>query len=92
MQHELTHVVDPGRKFKHQKHSSYAELINSDIEFPAFVRQYIELIKNKGISTKVLNAIRSGKQIPVSEIAVWYEQLNDKNKYKFIKQLVKEFV
>jgi hypothetical protein len=90
IQHELTHIVDPGRKFKTQKHSSFSELINSDIEFPAFLRQYIELIKNKGNSIKVLNAIRKGQKIPIPEIAEWFSQLNDENKKKFIKELVKE--
>lgn len=90
IQHELTHLVDPGRKFKQQKHGSFSELVNSDIEFPAFSRQYIELIKDKGLVIKTLNAIRQGKRIPVVEIAKWFDTLDDKNKKKFMNQLVKE--
>lgn len=92
IKHELTHVVDPGRKYKKQNFSSYEDYINSDIEFPAFSRQYIELIKNKGYSSKALNAIRTGKDIPIKEIAQWYKKLNPKNKKKFINQLVKEIL
>lgn len=88
--HELTHVIDPGRRFKTQKHDTFSDYVNSDIEFPAFLQQYIQLIKNKGNSLKVLNAIRTGKKIPIPEIANWFNNLTTDNKRKFIKELVKE--
>lgn len=89
--HELTHVVDPGREYKKQQHGSYDEYINSDIEFPAFMRQNIEYIKsNPELIPKVLDALRYGKNIPNKDISTWYNKLTDKNKKKFVNELVKE--
>lgn len=90
--HELTHVVDPGREHKKQEHGSYEDYINSDIEFPAFLRQNIEFIRNNPkIIQKTLNAIRTGTKLPSADLDKWYNQLNKVNKKKFINQLVKEF-
>ncbi len=90
--HELSHAMDPGREFKKSDSSSFKSYINTDVEFPAFVNQYIELIK--GLSDdnkrKVLDAIRNGKRIPIKEVADWMSKLTFENKMKFIKLLVKE--
>lgn len=90
--HELTHVVDPGREFKHQQHDSYENYINSDIEFPAFAQQYVNLIKTKSNNEKekIINSIRTGSKFHIKEINDWYNQLNEKNKKKFINILVQE--
>lgn len=89
--HELTHVVDPGREYKKQQHGSYDEYVNSDIEFPAFMRQNIEYIKsNPELIPKVLDALRYGKNIPNKDISTWYNKLTDENKKKFVNELVKE--
>jgi hypothetical protein len=90
--HELTHANDPGRKFKKQDFTSFDTYINTDAEFPAFANQYIEIIKAYKNKEKVLDAIRKGKRIPISEIADWMESLSDDNKKKFINLLVKEIL
>ena len=92
--HELSHAMDPGREFKKSDSSSFKSYINTDVEFPAFVNQYIELIKGlpEGSRQKFLDAIRSGKRVPNKEVADWMGKLTFQNKMKFIKLLVKEIV
>ena len=90
--HELTHAIDPGRQFKKQDFTSFDKYINTDIEFPAFANQYIEMIKSYANKEKVLDAIRSGKKVPIPEIAKWMDKLSIENKRKFINQLVKEIL
>lgn len=92
--HELSHAMDPGREFKKSDSSSFKSYINTDVEFPAFVNQYIELIKGlpEVDRLRVLESIRSGKRVPIKEVADWMSKLTFQNKMKFIKLLVKEIV
>jgi hypothetical protein len=94
--HEVTHMMDPGvTSMKKQVNlGSYTDRINSDVEFPAMAREFIDQInhlpdENK---TKILDRIRKGKALGMKEIDEFMNDLTPENRTKFIKYLYKELV
>jgi hypothetical protein len=92
--HEVTHMMDPGvtNMKKQVKPGSYTDTINSDIEFPAFAREYIDQINHLTDENKmkILDRIRKGKALGMKEIDEFMNDLTPENRTKFIKYLYKE--
>jgi hypothetical protein len=95
--HELTHAIDPGRPYKRNDYDNYDEYVNNSVEFPAFANMYLSKLKNKIQSGKLqinvlVDAIRSGKKIPDTEVDGFISKLNPKNRSKFINYIYKELI
>jgi len=90
--HELTHAIDPGYSKKDDTGDNYDDYVNSDKEYVAYNREFIDRIKHMPPANqeKILDRIRKGKPLGVKEIDDYYSSLTPENKTKFINQLYKE--
>lgn len=89
--HEISHKMDPGYSYKNKDSNTYSEYINSDVEFPVHVNEFIAKINLLSNKPEVLKNIMSGTKTGIKDLDDFYSELNSKNKKKFLNLIYKEF-